>query len=206
MTALGRAWHPEHFVCGGCSTALGGSSFFEKDGAPFCPECYFERFSPRCGLCNQPIRHVSPAWTISPASVSPEELHPLRHFPSPSQPLPAFSSSSLRTLRSLIPKFLLGSPAASSHTSSHSFIGSGWKGRGNGRGGTLSVPFHSPQKMVTALGTHWHPEHFCCVSCGEPFGDEGESLTPILKVAGPLEIQPRSLWARPLGLPKSSGA
>ncbi|EQB77935.1 transforming growth factor beta-1-induced transcript 1 protein [Camelus ferus] len=86
VTALGRAWHPEHFVCGGCSTALGGSSFFEKDGAPFCPECYFERFSPRCGLCNQPIRH----------------------------------------------------------------------------------------KMVTALGTHWHPEHFCCVSCGEPFGDEAD--------------------------------
>ncbi|XP_029801839.1 transforming growth factor beta-1-induced transcript 1 protein isoform X1 [Suricata suricatta] len=85
VTALGRAWHPEHFICGGCSMALGGSSFFEKDGAPFCPECYFERFSPRCGLCNQPIRH----------------------------------------------------------------------------------------KMVTALGTHWHPEHFCCVSCGEPFGDEG---------------------------------
>ncbi|XP_036752666.1 transforming growth factor beta-1-induced transcript 1 protein isoform X4 [Manis pentadactyla] len=85
VTALGRAWHPEHFVCGGCATALGGSSFFEKDGAPFCPECYFERFSPRCGLCNQPIRH----------------------------------------------------------------------------------------KMVTALGTHWHPEHFCCVSCGEPIGDEG---------------------------------
>uniref|UniRef100_A0A8C8ZX84 Transforming growth factor beta-1-induced transcript 1 protein n=1 Tax=Prolemur simus TaxID=1328070 RepID=A0A8C8ZX84_PROSS len=85
VTALGRAWHPEHFVCGGCSMALGGSSFFEKDGAPFCPECYFERFSPRCGFCNQPIRH----------------------------------------------------------------------------------------KMVTALGTHWHPEHFCCVSCREPFGDEG---------------------------------
>lgn len=64
--------------------------------------------------------------------------------------------------------------------------------------GTLSVPFHSLQKMVTALGTHWHPEHFCCVSCGEPFGDEGESLTPILKAAGPLDIPPRSLWARPL--------
>lgn len=85
VTALGRAWHPEHFLCSGCSTTLGGSSFFEKDGAPFCPECYFERFSPRCGFCNQPIRH----------------------------------------------------------------------------------------KMVTALGTHWHPEHFCCVSCGEPFGEEG---------------------------------
>ncbi|KAL1788084.1 integrin alpha-D [Sigmodon hispidus] len=85
VTALGRAWHPEHFVCSGCSSTLGGSSFFENGGAPFCTECYFERFSPRCGFCNQPIRH----------------------------------------------------------------------------------------KMVTALGTHWHPEHFCCVSCGEPFGEEG---------------------------------
>ncbi|KAM9208229.1 transforming growth factor beta-1-induced transcript 1 protein isoform 2-T2 [Dugong dugon] len=124
VTALGRAWHPEHFVCGGCSTALGGSSFFEKDGAPFCPECYFERFSPRCGLCNQPIQH----------------------------------------------------------------------------------------KMVTALGTHWHPEHFCCVSCREPFGDEGESLTPALKAAGPLDVphrpssrpDPVPLWFRRLGPPESS--
>ncbi|XP_006757223.1 PREDICTED: transforming growth factor beta-1-induced transcript 1 protein [Myotis davidii] len=104
VTALGRAWHPEHFVCSGCSTALGGSSFFEKDGAPFCPECYFERFSPRCGLCNQPIRH----------------------------------------------------------------------------------------KMVTALGTHWHPEHFCCVSCGEPFGEEGERASH-LEAMGLLDIPPRSL-------------
>ncbi|XP_055265909.1 transforming growth factor beta-1-induced transcript 1 protein isoform X4 [Moschus berezovskii] len=68
VTALGRAWHPEHFVCGGCSTALGGSSFFEKDGAPFCPECYFERFSPRCGLCNQPIRHVSTSGRAAPTA------------------------------------------------------------------------------------------------------------------------------------------
>ena len=70
---------------------------------------------------------------------------------------------------------------------------------------TLSVPFYSPQKMVTALGTHWHPEHFCCVSCGEPFGDEGESLTPTLKAAGPLDIPPCSLWASALRPPKSSG-
>ncbi|XP_058567697.1 transforming growth factor beta-1-induced transcript 1 protein isoform X4 [Neofelis nebulosa] len=117
VTALGRTWHPEHFICGGCSMSLGGSSFFEKDGAPFCPECYFERFSPRCGLCNQPIRH----------------------------------------------------------------------------------------KMVTALGTHWHPEHFCCVSCGEPFGDEGESLAPVLKATGLLNILPNPLWSSLLKPSKSSG-
>uniref|UniRef100_A0A452UG40 Transforming growth factor beta 1 induced transcript 1 n=1 Tax=Ursus maritimus TaxID=29073 RepID=A0A452UG40_URSMA len=116
VTALGRAWHPEHFICGGCSMALGGSSFFEKDGAPFCPECYFERFSPRCGLCNQPIRH----------------------------------------------------------------------------------------KMVTALGTHWHPEHFCCVSCGEPFGDEGESLAPVLKDTRLLDPPPRPRWSSLLQPPQCS--
>uniref|UniRef100_A0A8C3BLF1 Transforming growth factor beta 1 induced transcript 1 n=1 Tax=Cairina moschata TaxID=8855 RepID=A0A8C3BLF1_CAIMO len=31
----------------------------------------------------------------------------------------------------------------------------------------------SPQKMVTALDRTWHPEHFCCTHCGQPFGDEG---------------------------------
>ncbi|XP_063158561.1 transforming growth factor beta-1-induced transcript 1 protein [Candoia aspera] len=28
-------------------------------------------------------------------------------------------------------------------------------------------------KMVTALDKNWHPEHFCCVKCGRPFGEEG---------------------------------
>lgn len=28
-------------------------------------------------------------------------------------------------------------------------------------------------KMVTALDRTWHPEHFCCTHCGQPFGDEG---------------------------------
>ncbi|XP_026722914.1 transforming growth factor beta-1-induced transcript 1 protein-like [Athene cunicularia] len=27
--------------------------------------------------------------------------------------------------------------------------------------------------MVTALDKNWHPEHFCCVKCGQPFGEEG---------------------------------
>ncbi|XP_069738299.1 transforming growth factor beta-1-induced transcript 1 protein isoform X2 [Phaenicophaeus curvirostris] len=28
-------------------------------------------------------------------------------------------------------------------------------------------------RMVTALEKTWHPEHFCCVKCGKPFGEEG---------------------------------
>ncbi|KAL8176580.1 UNVERIFIED_CONTAM: hypothetical protein K2H54_036582 [Gekko kuhli] len=85
VTALGSTWHPEHFVCTHCQKEMGGSNFFEKDGAPYCERDYFQLFSPRCGLCNEPIL----------------------------------------------------------------------------------------DKMVTALDKNWHPEHFCCVKCGQPFGEEG---------------------------------
>ncbi|XP_043942542.1 transforming growth factor beta-1-induced transcript 1 protein isoform X2 [Protopterus annectens] len=85
VTALGQTWHPEHFVCSHCQMELGGSNFFEKDSLPYCERDYFQLFSPRCGLCNEPIL----------------------------------------------------------------------------------------DKMVTALDKNWHPEHFCCVKCGRPFGEEG---------------------------------
>ncbi|MGH0114585.1 UNVERIFIED_CONTAM: hypothetical protein FKN15_023618 [Acipenser sinensis] len=85
VTALGQTWHQEHFVCSHCQKEIGGSNFFEKEGLPFCESDYFSLFSPRCGLCSQPIL----------------------------------------------------------------------------------------DKMVTALDKNWHPEHFCCVKCGRPFGEEG---------------------------------
>lgn len=68
----------------------------------------------------------------------------------------------------------------------------------------MNIPIHSPQKMVTALGTHWHPEHFCCVSCGEPFGDEGESLAPVLKDTRLLDPPPRPRWSSLLQPPQCS--
>uniref|UniRef100_A0A8C3S861 Transforming growth factor beta 1 induced transcript 1 n=1 Tax=Chelydra serpentina TaxID=8475 RepID=A0A8C3S861_CHESE len=60
VTALGNTWHPEHFVCTHCQKEMGGSNFFEKDGAPYCERDYFQLFSPRCGLCNEPILDVTP--------------------------------------------------------------------------------------------------------------------------------------------------
>lgn len=59
VTALGSTWHPEHFVCSHCQKEMGGSNFFEKDGAPYCERDYFQLFSPHCGLCNEPILDVS---------------------------------------------------------------------------------------------------------------------------------------------------
>uniref|UniRef100_H2ZZ65 Transforming growth factor beta 1 induced transcript 1 n=1 Tax=Latimeria chalumnae TaxID=7897 RepID=H2ZZ65_LATCH len=59
VSALDQTWHPEHFVCAHCQREMGGSNFFEKDGLPYCERDYFQLFSPRCGLCNEPILDVS---------------------------------------------------------------------------------------------------------------------------------------------------
>ncbi|CAB1353970.1 unnamed protein product [Coregonus sp. 'balchen'] len=55
VTAMGRTWHPEHFVCTHCQEEIGSRNFFERDGAPYCEKDYHDLFSPRCHYCNGPI-------------------------------------------------------------------------------------------------------------------------------------------------------
>ncbi|KAL1273673.1 hypothetical protein QQF64_026487 [Cirrhinus molitorella] len=55
VTAMGRTWHPEHFVCTHCQEEIGSKNFFERDGQPYCEKDYHSLFSPRCYYCNGPI-------------------------------------------------------------------------------------------------------------------------------------------------------
>ncbi|XP_062854962.1 paxillin isoform X2 [Trichomycterus rosablanca] len=55
VTAMGRTWHPEHFVCTHCQEEIGSRNFFERDGQPYCERDYHHLFSPRCHYCNGPI-------------------------------------------------------------------------------------------------------------------------------------------------------
>ncbi|XP_036209431.1 paxillin isoform X4 [Myotis myotis] len=55
VTAMGRTWHPEHFVCTHCQEEIGSRNFFERDGQPYCEKDYHTLFSPRCYYCNGPI-------------------------------------------------------------------------------------------------------------------------------------------------------
>ncbi|CAN9513534.1 unnamed protein product [Ophioblennius macclurei] len=55
VTAMGRTWHPEHFVCTHCQDEIGSRNFFERDGQPYCEKDYHNLFSPRCYYCNGPI-------------------------------------------------------------------------------------------------------------------------------------------------------
>ncbi len=56
VTALGKCWHPEHFVCAGCGRSLVNVPFYEGNGRPYCDNCYAENFCPRCSVCGLPIR------------------------------------------------------------------------------------------------------------------------------------------------------
>uniref|UniRef100_S4R8B0 Paxillin n=1 Tax=Petromyzon marinus TaxID=7757 RepID=S4R8B0_PETMA len=55
VTAMGRTWHPEHFVCTECQEEIGARNFFERDGLPYCEKDYHFLFSPRCAYCSGPI-------------------------------------------------------------------------------------------------------------------------------------------------------
>ncbi|KAF9088870.1 hypothetical protein BGX23_007043 [Mortierella sp. AD031] len=85
ITAMGKRWHSEHFVCVVCDLNLEHVQFFHKDGEPYCHFDYHDKFSPKCGHCNTPIEN----------------------------------------------------------------------------------------ECLTALGKSWHPGHFFCRECGDPFEEDG---------------------------------
>lgn len=58
IIALGKMWHPEHYVCFHCGEEIGHRNFFERAGKAYCENDYHDLFSPRCAYCNGPIRDV----------------------------------------------------------------------------------------------------------------------------------------------------
>uniref|UniRef100_A0A914DRP2 LIM zinc-binding domain-containing protein n=1 Tax=Acrobeloides nanus TaxID=290746 RepID=A0A914DRP2_9BILA len=56
VIALGKMWHPEHYVCCHCGDEIGHKNFFERAGKAYCENDYHDLFSPRCAYCNGPIK------------------------------------------------------------------------------------------------------------------------------------------------------
>uniref|UniRef100_A0AC34QJE6 LIM zinc-binding domain-containing protein n=1 Tax=Panagrolaimus sp. JU765 TaxID=591449 RepID=A0AC34QJE6_9BILA len=56
LRAMGKAFHPECFSCSACTKSLDGTPFtVDPSGAPYCLDCFHERFSPRCAVCLKAI-------------------------------------------------------------------------------------------------------------------------------------------------------
>ena len=63
VSAMGRSWHPEHFLCANCQKPT-GQKFLVKDGKPYCEEDYHLLFSPKCQVCGNVIKgpHLQNHW------------------------------------------------------------------------------------------------------------------------------------------------
>ena len=57
--ALGRAFHPEHFLCSICDEELFSKTFYEREGKAFCEDDYHDQYAPKCFACNLPVISVS---------------------------------------------------------------------------------------------------------------------------------------------------
>ena len=58
MSAIGKAWHPHHFVCDGCGESLQNQGFIEEGGKLYCEKDFNQYFAPHCDTCKQPISGV----------------------------------------------------------------------------------------------------------------------------------------------------
>ncbi|XP_027202989.2 uncharacterized protein LOC113796898 isoform X2 [Dermatophagoides pteronyssinus] len=56
LRALGHDWHPECFNCDKCRVPLSPDNFLEKNGRPYCPNCFDKLFLPKCFSCSKPIQ------------------------------------------------------------------------------------------------------------------------------------------------------
>jgi len=70
VTALGKHWHVEHFVCAKCEKPFLGHRHYEKRGLAYCETHYHQLFGNLCFVCNQVIggdvfTALNKAWCVN---------------------------------------------------------------------------------------------------------------------------------------------
>jgi len=206
ITALGKKWHPEHFVCAQCFNPFPNGTFFEYEGKPYCETDYHELFGPRCGGCGRAIigrcvTALNKKWhpehfvcTHCGKSLAGGSFVERNGFPyckgckKPEDPVPAPSTNDVcgRCKKPIVGEYVIISgqkmhpehfTCAECHTP---FKGSNcYEFEGKLFCDTCykqllascCASCHKPitGRCVTALGRQWHPEHFVCFYCKNPF-------------------------------------
>lgn len=139
VTALNRKWHVDHFICTQCLGPFQGGTFFEKDGRPYCENCFHNAFSSRCAGCNQAIRGEC-------INALGQQWHP-EHFVC-NYCQKSFGGGQFYEYG--------GKPYCDIHY--HQQTGSLCAGCGKAVTG----------RVINALDKKWHPEHFVCSFCMSP--------------------------------------
>jgi paxillin len=146
ITALGKSWHVEHFICTQCLKPFPGGTFFERDGRPYCESDFFALFAPKCAGCSEPIKGDC-------INALGSQWHP-EHF--------ACSHCGKSFIGGTFFEFN-GRPYCETHYYQQS--------------GSLCAGCGKPitGRCVNALDKKWHPEHFVCAFCMNPLA--GGSFT-----------------------------
>ncbi|KAM7348072.1 paxillin isoform 1-T5 [Cochliomyia hominivorax] len=55
ITALGKTWHPEHFVCKDCQEPIQEATFNIQNAEAICSMCFATNYSGTCYACKKPI-------------------------------------------------------------------------------------------------------------------------------------------------------
>jgi len=142
VQALGRSYHPDHFMCSTCGKVIGTGAFYEKEGQPQCDRCYQSVFCKRCANCDLPI-------TNQLVTALGKPWHPkcfvCTDCGNPFQNGQFFERD--------------GRPYCN-NCFSNVF---------SSRCRKCNKAINGP--TINALGASWHSEHFSCFSCNVPFPD-----------------------------------
>jgi len=55
ISALGKSWHPDHFVCTECGEPFEGNQFHKHNDKPYCEKHFNELFAETCAKCARKI-------------------------------------------------------------------------------------------------------------------------------------------------------
>jgi len=55
ISALGKSWHPDHFVCTECAKPFEGNQFHKHNDRPYCEKHFNELFAEACAKCGLKI-------------------------------------------------------------------------------------------------------------------------------------------------------
>lgn len=55
LSALGKKWHSEHFVCAHCGKPIESQTFYTRNNKAYCQEDYMALFTMKCAICQNPL-------------------------------------------------------------------------------------------------------------------------------------------------------
>ena len=58
MRERAQIYHKGHFACKQCTKVLDSTNFFEREGQPFCDQCFNEVYVPKCAYCDGGIGEI----------------------------------------------------------------------------------------------------------------------------------------------------